>query len=685
MSRRLVVFAVLAALVLAGAALAARVNSKVERGPAAMVGDGMEVVAPDGAPQHMPYAHRNSRNLDLVGDAYQAGTTWYDYQHNGTAGHMIGVDENGYVQLVWMNALSSSLSPRHIYWNVWDPATMEFANAAGTQVNASTRAGYAAGAFNRAGWAFPAFHEVTTGTEPHGAAAIDFLPGSGAFTVTQPNWTTNSGGCRTATCQTIWPKLDQGRDSVLHMVTTEGGGAAGDPQWVFYSRGIPQFDAEGYGLSIEWQDVYNGEQYMPIEQVMDIAPDVAASPWSDRVAIAWLHTRDDIAGDPTQWNNDLYLMVSEDGGLNWGEPINVTNFALPDMDCPGGDSLVCDLDTFRLYTDCSVIFDQLDNIHVAFTTRAYFGVGGYGNVGPFTWIDESGIWHWSEEYEEFTPIANAWYFQTVEGGTLIDNGAWQLNCQRPNLAIDTLSGYMYCSFQKHDSNAYSDQGFPMGDAFVSVSCNRGRMWSEATNVTETNGGQNTPAPGSMSERDITLAKYVTYAEGQGYLHMEYVLDHDAGGIPQDEGVATENPVYYQRIPISDIPLRPLVNPFWPAMHVDSTGFPGRDFELDTTQCPTAINTTGPALRPESFKLYQNFPNPFNPNTKIQFDLARDAIVTLKVYNVQGQEVATLFNHAPLTAGVRTADFDASNLASGVYLYRLDVAGQSLTHKMVLMK
>ncbi|MBI5059600.1 T9SS type A sorting domain-containing protein [candidate division KSB1 bacterium] len=683
MSRRLVVFAVLSALLLVSAALASKVSSKLERGPAAKVGDGMEVVAPESAPQNTPYATRSSRSLDLVGEYYEAGTTWYDYQHNGTAGHMIGVDQLGYVQVVWMNGLNAQFNPRHAYWNIWDPATLEFGSSSGSQVNASTRAGYVAQVTNADGWSFPTFHEVTTG-DPFMGTAIDFLPGSGAFTVTQPTHTTNGGGCvGGAPCQTIWPKIDQGPDGNLHVVTTEGGGGAGDPQWIFYSRGVPEYDEFDQGVQITWQDVYNGEQYMPIEQVMTIAPDVAASPWSNRVAIAYLHPRDpDFA---TQWNNDLYLLVSEDGGVNWNEPINVTNFPEPDFDCASGDSLVCNLDTFRLYTDCNVMFDHLDNIHVAFTTRAYFGVGGYGNAGPFTWIDESGIWHWSEEYEEFTPIVNAYYFQTIQGGTLIDVGAWQLNAQRPCLAEDTITHYFYCSYQLYDSNSYSDQFFPMGDAYVSVSCDGGRFWSEATNVTETDGGQSTPPPGSLSERDITVAKYVTYAEGQGYLHMEYVLDHDAGGIPQDEGVATLNPVVYQRIPIADIALRPLVSPYWPALHVDSTGFPGAVVELDTSDCPDAVDPSAPTLRPESFKLYQNYPNPFNPNTKILFELARDAHVSLKVYNVAGQVVATLYDDAPLSAGVRTADFSADQLASGVYMYRLDVAGQSVTKKMVLMK
>jgi hypothetical protein len=77
-----------------------------------------------------------------------------------------------------------------------------------------------------------------------------------------------------------------------------------------------------------------------------------------------------------------------------------------------------------------------------------------------------------------------------------------------------------------------------------------------------------------------------------------------------------------------------------------------------------------AVVPTAYKLYQNFPNPFNPTTTIQFDLPMQSIVTLKVYNILGQEVTTLFDHAQLNGGTQMAQFNAGNYASGVYFYRL---------------
>ncbi len=95
------------------------------------------------------------------------------------------------------------------------------------------------------------------------------------------------------------------------------------------------------------------------------------------------------------------------------------------------------------------------------------------------------------------------------------------------------------------------------------------------------------------------------------------------------------------------------------------------------------------LNLSEFSLGQNYPNPFNPATKINFTLAADSKVTLKVFNVLGQQVALLVNEN-LKAGLHTVDFNASSFNSGIYFYNI-VAENSdgknfvSTRKMVLMK
>lgn len=89
--------------------------------------------------------------------------------------------------------------------------------------------------------------------------------------------------------------------------------------------------------------------------------------------------------------------------------------------------------------------------------------------------------------------------------------------------------------------------------------------------------------------------------------------------------------------------------------------------------------------PERFQLFQNFPNPFNPVTEIKFDLAFNSFVTIQMYNLLGQEVATLINKEYKAAGSYSVSVDGSIYASGVYFYRMEVGTFIDTKKMILMK
>jgi len=92
----------------------------------------------------------------------------------------------------------------------------------------------------------------------------------------------------------------------------------------------------------------------------------------------------------------------------------------------------------------------------------------------------------------------------------------------------------------------------------------------------------------------------------------------------------------------------------------------------------------PQQVPQAFQLEQNYPNPFNPSTDIRYTIAKAGNVTLKVYNLLGQEIATLVNGYQ-AANTYTVNFNATNLASGVYLYELRTGNNEVAKKMILMK
>jgi hypothetical protein len=90
------------------------------------------------------------------------------------------------------------------------------------------------------------------------------------------------------------------------------------------------------------------------------------------------------------------------------------------------------------------------------------------------------------------------------------------------------------------------------------------------------------------------------------------------------------------------------------------------------------------IGPKDYKLEQNFPNPFNPSTTIQYELPKDSKVTLKIYDILGSEVVTLVNEEQ-EAGYKEVNFNASYYASGIYIYRLIVDKYISTKKMMLIK
>jgi hypothetical protein len=88
--------------------------------------------------------------------------------------------------------------------------------------------------------------------------------------------------------------------------------------------------------------------------------------------------------------------------------------------------------------------------------------------------------------------------------------------------------------------------------------------------------------------------------------------------------------------------------------------------------------------PREFKLYQNFPNPFNPSTVITFDLPKNSIASLVVYDILGNEVDVL-TRGMLSQGRYAIEWNAANMPSGIYYYVFMSDGFSETKKMIIVK
>ena len=123
-----------------------------------------------------------------------------------------------------------------------------------------------------------------------------------------------------------------------------------------------------------------------------------------------------------------------------------------------------------------------------------------------------------------------------------------------------------------------------------------------------------------------------------------------------------------------------VNPFTDTLGVPNAGSNSVSFVLLTI--PTSIQPLNGNA--EDYKLSQNYPNPFNPSTNISFDIKNSSPVTVKIYDILGNEVATLVNEN-LNSGSYNITWDASSYSSGIYFYELRADGFTDRKKMLLIK
>ncbi len=141
--------------------------------------------------------------------------------------------------------------------------------------------------------------------------------------------------------------------------------------------------------------------------------------------------------------------------------------------------------------------------------------------------------------------------------------------------------------------------------------------------------------------------------------------------PIKGGIGITHPVQYK---ITAVDYHPFESP---ASNIVVTNVSGASPEK------IIANPTSESV-PTEYSLQQNYPNPFNPSTKISYSIKEEGLITLKVYDVLGIEVATLVNESK-PAGIYEVEFNASQLPSGMYIYKLQAGSFTDVKKMLLTK
>lgn len=229
--------------------------------------------------------------------------------------------------------------------------------------------------------------------------------------------------------------------------------------------------------------------------------------------------------------------------------------------------------------------------------------------------------------------------------------------------VNYASTFQYgMTYASHPSIAYTDDGsrlvcvfvgaqpdtvygYNYADIFACYSDDNGATWSQARNLT------NTP---DIDEVYPTVAKTGNTGNNFGFT---FQVSECPGSSSFSQGETPRCPVY------------------WVYRRYDP---------VTGNLIPIGVKTISNEI-PNKYSLHQNYPNPFNPSTKIKFDMPKNGLVTLKVYDILGRLVSTLVNNEFITAGTKEVTFAGTNLASGVYFYRIEAGEFTATKKLTLVK
>ena len=370
----------------------------------------------------------------------------------------------------------------------------------------------------------------------------------------------------------------------------------------------------------------NGLSWMEDWQFIDstfVMSASMASAANGRVAIAWSHSLSDVFTSPMERiNNDLYFVESLDGETwDFENPQNLSDFE---------SGLHPESDSLRLYDKISMVYGSTSNIHIAYTCAGYWQGGGHAQT-----CAGSKIYHYSNfsGYHSITGELSAGVFPADE----------RRRYDRPSFSFNSATDDLFCVWVQFSDSDSSSAGVLNGEMYGAYSGNESGIWSGSINMT------NTPTPGAIpgfcqSEDYPSIANKVNDT-----LHVSFLIDREPGAFGN-----TASDLYYMRLPAEDF------------------------------KSMTSVDDSRENLRPSSYVLLDCYPNPFNSNLKIAFELLAAFEIELSIYDIAGRQVSTLEN-GPFAMGNHEINFNATGLSSGIYFIKLQYNDQSGCRKIVLIK
>ncbi len=494
------------------------------------------------------------------------GTTWYDCQHFGSMGRMIGWSRHGspdtmIVHFSWMSMPDPVFFARQYRYDCWNAATGGFGVETGLQ-SVDDFAGFVGLDLTVDGRAVVGGHNrewIDGFSDCH--FYWDSGPGLSDFSAQAqvPREVAEHGGCPDQ--EVIWPKFryqEGPGDTVLHVFAMEVGAGPSHPRALYYFRKVGTY-ATG-----TWD-------YPPyvVDTVYTSAHDIAAND-DAKVALIWTANLpcpgdqcDTCSGYECwsfgQWDNDVYCQVSNDNGVSWEPRVNVSR----NVDGQEG---------YRPYADLSALITSDNNLHIVWGARFW---PADANSGGQAGLLRGCAFHWSEDNTNVRIVHDFDWDQTDCNG-----GAWQLNASKMNLSeCDGKLYVVFVQFNDIPNGVYDDcaiagnPGYPVGaangDLYLTISSDWGLTWDEARNLTDsrTPGCDSADGAGGPCDNDhwpstvrfgtdyagdFSAAEIVVPAgssdPGIYYLDVLYVNDRSAGAVVENEGFWAEADVRWFRLP-----------------------------------------------------------------------------------------------------------------------------------------
>jgi len=300
-----------------------------------------------------------------------------------------------------------------------------------------------------------------------------------------------------------------------------------------------------------------------------------------------------------------------------------------------------------------------------YTSLAVAGTNFYlGGAGICGLCDQGGVY-------VSTNSGNSWNKKGLSNiSTLVTNGTniYAVTFNSPFVSHDTGSTWDILSIPAN-INAIAFRDSEMFVGFISLSGgNFGGGVLHSTDGAKTWRYIDNGLPSDINEWVISLAVHGKYVFA-GTTAGVYVLNNDdTSWSAVNNGLsAPYGRVYYLATTDSNL----------------YAGFSGTVWKRPISEIVTSVNPS-PTRKPTSISLFQNYPNPFNPSTIISYQLPRNTFVTLDIYDMLGRKVKTMINELQ-TAGTHSVMLNGSNLASGVYFYRLKTEESEQARKLILIK